>query len=160
MALATYFLNPAILLGIAGAALERALDDIGSKVASISGQTLRDQPTRQELVADCDAALRAARAGVLAATDAVWDLVSAGEEVPLKLRAQYYASVFYAVDVARDTVGRLYARGTRAAFMKDHPLERALRNTHALAFAQDTVRSMQQSAGRVLLGGDPLDPSF
>ena len=57
MALVSYFLNPAIILGISSAALESALDAIGSKVASISGQTLRDQPTRQELVADCDAAL-------------------------------------------------------------------------------------------------------
>ena len=160
MPLVLYFSNAAIILGVAGAALESALEGIGSKVGSISGQTRRDQQSLQELVADCDAALRAARAGILAATEEVWDLASTGEEIPRKLRAQYYASVFYSIEVARDTISRLYARGTRAAFMKDHPLERALRNIHALAFAQDTIRSMQQSAGRVLLGGEPYDPVF
>lgn len=154
-----YPLNAAVVLGVLGSALESAVDAIGSKVASISGQTLRDQQPIQELVADCDAALRAARAGVLAALDAVWDLASTGADIPMKLRAQLYASLFYAADVARDTVSRLYARGTRAAFIHNHPLERALRNQHALAFADEAVRSFQHSAGRVLLGGERLPPS-
>ena len=155
-----YPLNAAVVLGVSGAALESGVNAIGSKVGSISGQTLRDQQPIQELVANCDAALRAARAGVLAALDAVWDLASTGADIPMKLRAQLYASLFYTADIARDTVSRLYARGTRAAFMKNHPLERALRNQHALAFAYEAVRSFQHSAGRVLLGGEPLTPVF
>jgi hypothetical protein len=43
--------------------------------------------------------------------------------------------------------------------MHNHPLERALRNQHALAFADEAVRSFQHSAGRVLLGGERLPPS-
>ena len=153
-------LNAAVLTGVLSDAVESAVDAIGSKVASISGQTLRDQQAIQELVANCDSALRAVRAGFLETTNAIWDLASSGEEIPMKLRAQCYASLFYVVEVARDTVSRLYARGIRAAFMKNHPLERALRNLHALAFANDTIRSFHHSAGRVLLGGEPYDPLF
>ena len=158
--LIVHSLNGAVSLGILEAALESITDTLGTTVGSLSGQTRRDQSARQELVAECDATIRAARAGVLAATDAVWELASAGAEIPRKIRAQFYTSFFSVTNVARDTASWLYSRETRAAFMKNHPLERALRNLHAMAYAYDAVRSLQHSAGRVLLGGVPLDPMF
>lgn len=121
MSLIVLPLNVAVLTGVLRDALDATIEAISSKVASISGQTLRDQQPVQELVAGCDSALRATRAGFLETVNAIWDLASQGAEVPLKLRAQYYASLFHAVEVSRDTVSRLYARGIRAAFMQHHP---------------------------------------
>ena len=102
---------PAVAFGVLDTALQSAVDDLSTKVSSLSGQTLRDQAPIQELIANSDAALRAARAGLVEAMAAVWDIASTGAEVPLRLRAQVYASRFYAVDVVRDTISRLYARG-------------------------------------------------
>lgn len=149
-----------IACGVLATALQSATEDLGAKVSSFSGQTLREQAPIQELIATSDAALRAARAGLSDVVTAVWELASTGAEVPLRLRAQSYASVFYAVEVARDTISRLYARGTRAAFIHGHPVERALRNIHAIAFGVEVTRSRQHSAGRVLIGGEPYDPIF
>ena len=80
-------------------------------------------------------------------TKAVWDLAGTGAEVSLPLRAELYASTFHVLDTARDTVSQLYARGTRAAFMRGNPLERALRNLHAIAFGYESSRGLQHSAG-------------
>ncbi|MCE2487623.1 MAG: acyl-CoA dehydrogenase family protein [Desulfurellaceae bacterium] len=150
----------AVALGALDTAVASAREALGAKVSSFSGQTIRDQTPIQELIAHSSAALRAARAGLLAATNAVWELASRGAGVPLPLRAELYASTFYVLDTARDTVSHLYARGTRAGFMQGNPLERALRNLHAIAFGYESSRGLQHSAGRVLLGGEPLDPLF
>jgi len=149
-----------IAFGVLENALQTAVDDLGSKVSSFSGQAMRDQAPIQELIANSDAALRAARAGHVEAMAAVWDIAQSGEEVPLRLRAQVYASSYYAIDVIRDTISRLYARGTRAAFQQGHPVERALRNLHAIGFGLEAGRMFQHSAGRVLMGGEPLTPVF
>lgn len=151
---------PAVAFGVLDTALQSAVDDLSTKVSSLSGQTLRDQAPIQELIANSDAALRAARAGLVEAMSAVWDIASTGAEVPLRLRAQVYASRFYAVDIVRDTISQLYARGTRAAFVQGHPVERALRNLHAIAFGAEVTRPFQHSAGRVLMGGAPAVPVF
>jgi alkylation response protein AidB-like acyl-CoA dehydrogenase len=151
---------PAMACGVLATAIQSATDDLGAKVSSISGQTLREQAPIQELIANSDAALRAARAGLVETVTAMWDVASTGAEVPLQLRAQLYASVFYTLDVVRDTISRLYARGTRAAFIHGHPVERALRNIHAIAFGVEATRIRQHSAGRVLMGGEPYDPVF
>ena len=150
----------AVALGALDTAVASAREALGAKVSSFSGQASRDQTPIQELIAHSSAALRAARAGLFAATNAVWDLANTGAEVPLPLRAELYASTFYVLDTARDTVSQLYARGTRAGFMQGNPLERALRNLHAIAFGYESSRGVQHSAGRVLLGGEPLDPLF
>jgi alkylation response protein AidB-like acyl-CoA dehydrogenase len=150
----------AIACGVLETALTSATDDLSSKVASYSGQTLRDQAPIQELIANSDAALRAARSGVRDATDAVWKVGCTGTEIPQRLKAGLYAASFYAIESVRETIGRLFARGTRDAFLQGHPVERALRNLHAIAFGVEGTRILQHSAGRVLLGGEPLDPSF
>ena len=159
-ALLFFPIGVSIAFGVLENALEREINDLGSKVSSFTGQSLRDQAPTQELIANSDAALRAARAGHVEAMTAVWAAAQTGEEVPLRLRAQVYASSYYAIDVIRDTISRLYARGTRAAFLQGHPVERALRNLHAIGFGLEAGRMFQHSAGRVLMGGEPLVPTF
>ncbi len=151
----------AVALGVLGAALESAAAALGSKTSSFSGKALRDQEPIQEFVADCHAAHRAARAGLIEATNAVWEVARSGAAVPMKQRAEFYASCFYAADTSRETISRLYAGGTSAGFLQGDPIERALRNLHAIAFAVETSNSgIHRSAGRVLMGGEPLEPMF
>ena len=149
-----------VVLGVFRAALESATEALSSKVSSFSGQTLRDQAPIQELIAHYHGAYRAARAGVVEATKAMWEVAATGEQVSLRMRADLYAASAYAIDTMRETISRLYARGTRAAFMQGNPVERALRNIHAIAFGVESARGHHQSAGRVLLGGEPLEPLF
>lgn len=150
----------AVAFGVLDTAWQSATEELGAKVSSFSGQALRDQAPIQELIANCSAALRAVRAGHSAAMNAVWNVACTGAEVPPRLKADLYASNFYALDIVRDTISRLYTRGTRAAFVQGNAVERALRNLHAIVFGVEIGRPFHHAAGRVLLGGEPLDPAF
>ncbi|MEZ0121829.1 MAG: acyl-CoA dehydrogenase family protein [Candidatus Reddybacter sp.] len=151
----------AVVIGVLSSALDSATEEIANKISGISGQSQREQPASQELISESNAMLRAIRYGCLEAMERSWELASKGEEIPLKLRAEVYSSCFLAADLGREMISKLYAKGTRAAFMQGHPLERALRNIHAIVGAIDARRAgFQYSAGRVLLGGEPMDPGF
>ncbi|MGH7964608.1 MAG: acyl-CoA dehydrogenase family protein [Candidatus Binatia bacterium] len=153
-------LGTMVIYGVFSTALESAVEALSTKVSTFSGQILREQASTQELIAHSSAAVRASRAGVLAAVEAVWEVARTGADVPAKLKADIYASCFYAADVARDTISRLYTQGTRAAFLQGNPVERALRNIHALVLGIQPIRVLYDAAGRVLLGGEPLIPGF
>lgn len=151
---------PALVCGILNSALESSIDAISTKTSSISGCMLREQPSTQELIAECNAALRAARAGLLEASNAIWDCASSDLDIPKRARAELYASAFHTCEVGREMISRLYTRGTRAAFMQGNPVERALRNIHAMTFTLENIRNLHHDAGRVLMGGNPVELKF
>lgn len=150
----------AVAVGVLHGAIAAASQEITTKISSITGRALKDQAEIQIVIADATAALRAIRAGCAETYEAVWELVNRGEPLSGKAKAELYASSFYAGDVARDMVGRLYVKGSRAAFMQGHPLERCLSNVHAIIAAIEARRGFQQSAGAVLLGAEPVEPGF
>lgn len=150
----------AVAVGVLKGALEAASVEIKQKVSSITGKALRDQTETQIAVADATAALRAITAGCLESFDMVWERVQEGETVPAEIKAGMYASSFYAGDVARQMISTLYTKGSRAAFMQGHALERCLANIHAIIAAIDARRGFHHSAGSVLLGGEPVEAAF
>ena len=152
--------DPAVAFGILRTAVETAQKELSTKISSFDGQAQRDHATIQELVAESVAALQAIRAGLMQLTDELGEHLTADTEVPRRLKAQIYASGFYGTKVARETISALYAQCSRAAFIQGHPLERALRNVHAVEFGFNAGRFLYHSAGRVLLGGEPTHPAF
>jgi hypothetical protein len=64
------------------------------------------------------------------------------------------------LDLVREAMSRLYAEGTQDAFLQGNPVERALRNIHAIVFDLQSVRPFSEAAGRVFLGGEPQLPVF
>ncbi|RLA41141.1 MAG: hypothetical protein DRQ64_03015 [Gammaproteobacteria bacterium] len=150
----------AVAVGVLQGAIDAASGEIKSKVSSITGKALRDQTETQLVIADASAALRAIRAGSLEAFDKVWEGLKSGKPISNELKAEMYSSSFYAGDVAREMVSRLYTKGSRAAFMQGHALERCLSNIHAVVAAIDARRGFHHSAGSVMLGGEPLEAAF
>ena len=150
----------AVAVGVLQGAIAAASQEITTKVSSITGRALKDQAEIQITIADATAALRAIRAGCVETYEAVWELVKRGEPLAGTTKAELYASSFYAGDIARDLVGRLYVKGSRAAFMQGHPLERCLSNIHAIIAAIEARRGFHQSAGAVLLGAEPVEVAF
>jgi alkylation response protein AidB-like acyl-CoA dehydrogenase len=146
--------------GVLRTALDSAVEALSSKVSTFSGKILREQAPIQELIARSYAALRAARLDFITAMNAVWEIARTGADVPLKLKAEVYASSFYALDLVREAISRLYAEGTRDAFLQGNPVERALRNIHAIVFGLQSARPFYEAAGRVYLGGEPQLPVF
>jgi len=150
----------AVAVGVLQGAIDAASGEIKSKVSSITGKALKDQTETQLVIADASAALRAIRAGSLEAFDKVWEALKSGEPVSNAIKADMYSSSFYAGDIAREMVSRLYTKGSRAAFMEGHALERCLANIHAVVAAIDARRGFHHSAGAVMLGGEPLETAF
>lgn len=150
----------AVAVGVLKGAIEAAAAEIKSKVSSVTGKALRDQTETQIAVADANAALRAIHAGSLEVYARAWEYTSRGEVAPNEIKAELYSSSFYAGDVARAMISNLYTKGSRAAFMQGHALERCLANIHAIIAAIDARRGFHHSAGAVLLGGEPMEPSF
>ncbi len=150
----------AAAVGVLQGAIDAASGEIKSKVSSITGKALRDQTETQLAVADANAALRSIRAGCLEAFDKVWEELKSGKPVSNEIKAEMYSSSFYAGDVARQMVSRLYTKGSRAAFMQGHALERCLANIHAVVAAIDARRGFHHSAGAVMLGAEPLEAAF
>lgn len=150
----------AVAVGVLQGAIEAASDEISAKVSSVTGKALRDQTETQIVIADANAALRAIRAGSLEAFENVWQGLKSGRPISNELKAEMYSSSFYAGDVAREMISLLYTKGTRAAFMQGHALERSLANIHAVVAAIDARRGFHHSAGSVMLGGEPLEASF
>ncbi|MFZ2209541.1 MAG: acyl-CoA dehydrogenase family protein [Porticoccaceae bacterium] len=150
----------AVAVGVLQGAIQAATHEIKSKVSSVTGRALKDQTETQIAIADATAALRAIRAGCVETYAAVWRAVSAGEPVTSELKAELYASSFYAGDVAREMISTLYVKGSRAAFMQGHALERCLSNIHAIIAAIDARRGFHHSAGAVLLGAEPVEIGF
>jgi alkylation response protein AidB-like acyl-CoA dehydrogenase len=150
----------AVAVGVLQGAIQAATQEIKTKISSVTGLALRDQTETQIAVADATAALRAIRAGCVETYDSVWRAVSAGELITGELKAELYASSFYAGNVACEMIRTLYVKGSRAAFMQGHALERCLSNIHAIIAAIDARRGFHHSAGAVLLGAEPVEPGF
>jgi alkylation response protein AidB-like acyl-CoA dehydrogenase len=144
-------------VGILRSALGGSVELMGGKSSSITGASHYDQPRVKEVVANADAAVRALRAGMRQSTAEVSEAAEAGPEIPHAIRARLYASALYTMDTARLAVSDLYARSSSVAYASRNPVERSLREIHALAAALDSgpFRPVQMAAGRVLLGHSP-----
>jgi len=70
---------------------------LSSKVSTFSGKILREQAPIQELIARSSTARNAARLGFVTAMEAVWEVARTGAAVPLQIKAEVYASSFYAL---------------------------------------------------------------
>ena len=97
-------------------------------------------------VAEADAALRAARAGLLEAADAVW---SASDE---RTRVLARNAAIHAVTTSAAVVDRAYTLGGGSALRSGSPLQRRLRDVHAATQHAIVSRAALQPIGRLLLG--------
>lgn len=152
--------NAAVPVGVLQAVIEAVGNELRGKVSTISGATAVDMASILELAAEAQAAVHSLRYGALGLADELWATVSQGKAPALQQRASIAGMPFYAVSVARKYISDLYSRSSRAAFFNGHPLERALRNIHALAYGFESLRTMQHDAGRVALGIEPPAPRF
>ena len=90
----------------------------------------------------------------------LWEALQHSAEVPVEIRARIWATMTYTLDTARESISRLYAASSRAAFEQNHPAEQALRNIHAFSNPLDRFRRLSIDAGRVMLDREARSPFF
>lgn len=144
----------AMAIGAAQGALDDILALAATKVPLFAGATLATDPLFQNRLASVDARLRAARALVYGDAATVWRMAVAGEELPLELRARIRADGVWAVSTAVSVVDTAYTAGGSSSLYDSSPLQRRLRDIHALTQHFLVKADALTPVGAVLAGQD------
>lgn len=143
--------------GVIGAA-QGALDDIlalaTTKVPLFAGSALAANPFFQHQLALADTQLRAARALVYGDAAEAWRTVVAGEELTLELRARIRADGVWAMSTAVSVVDTAYTAGGSSSLYDSSPLQRRLRDIHAVTQHFLVKPDAMTTVGAVLAGQD------
>lgn len=154
-------LNSGTPLGVLAGAVDAAAEVLGGRVSAYHGGAAVANGAILELVSRADAACRSLRGGIRDAAEVLWEAASKpGGRTSREQRAAVYGLQFYAVEVARDLISQLYSRSSSAAFFRGHPLERAMRDIHAIAYGFEPLRPFEHSAGLTCMGHRPIAPGF
>ena len=155
-------------LSIAAAALGNArgaIDDLqelaAHKVGLGSSRTLAQRSATWSVVAQNEAALRAARAFYYQAVDDAWRAAqsSASASVSVELRTAIRLAATHATRTAADVARAMYDLGGGAAIYADSPLQRRFRDAHAATAHFQVNAATWELCGRLLLD-QPTDPTM
>ena len=153
--------NMAVVLGVLATAVATAQEELSTKVSSYNGYALRDRSPDSGIRGDesSDPARSPSRDMRIKPTNS------------MRLLRREQRCLFHSGQTSMPTIttpwiapGRRLASSmrevTRAGFLQGNPVERALRNLHAISMGSEVARPFQHDAGRVLMGGEPVHPAF
>jgi len=150
----------AVATGIARGALDAFAELAQNKMPMLSTSLLMERPIAQVTMGRAEATLRAARAFLFEAMDAVEDELRAGAELPSGPATQHARlACIHAAQTCMELVDDIHnAAGTSASRM-DSPLERKLRDAHGAASHRWVARPLYGELGKIFLGHQP-GPEF
>jgi alkylation response protein AidB-like acyl-CoA dehydrogenase len=148
----------AVALGIAQGALDVCLELAHTKQASGTTIRLREQPMFQVRLAEAAALVRSARAWLHAAVQQAWGSLLTSGHVSFAERTDLLLAAANATRSAAAAVDVLYTLAGATANYRRSPLQRALRDVHAATQHMGTAPQQYESAGRMLVGLQPLQP--
>ena len=150
----------AVALGIA----QRAIDEITAvslaKTPHLGTGTLREQPLFQMQLAQAVALVRSARAWLHAVITTVWEQTMDGAEVAVEDRAAFLLAATNATRSAAAAVDLAYTAGEGSANYRRSPLQRQLRDIHAVTQHVGTAPRQYAASSRLLLGLPPDNPAL
>ncbi len=149
-----------VALGIAAGALDDITMLAVGKVPLLSPGTLATSPTFHRDLAMADARLRSARALHDDTIGAVWATAVSGRTFTNQDRARARLDAVWAVEQAVDVVEFAYRAGGGTALYDDSPLQRRLRDVHAVTQHFIVRPDVLAGAGQVLAGLEPPGPIF
>jgi len=149
-----------VAVGIAEGALGEITTLASGKVPMLADSTLGANALFQHDLAEADARLRAARALLDADAATAWRIADAGRELSPEDRARTRSTAVWVARTAACVVDAAYHAGGGTSVYVSSPLQRRLRDVHAVtqhfALKPDTLTL----AGSVLAGQDGVDLSF
>jgi indole-3-acetate monooxygenase len=148
----------AVALGIARGALDDVLALAPGKVPLFAREPLAADAGFHDTIGSADARLRAARAGVLAETRELWATAEAGGAFSDELRARVRGASVWAAQTAAEVVDAAYTAGGGSSLYLASPLQRRLRDIHALTQHFLVRPGTFATTGAVLAGQDPGVP--
>jgi len=149
-----------VAVGVAQAALDDAVGLAGHRVPLLAGAPVAADALFQADLATADTELRAARALLFESAAALWATAVSGGPLGMPTRARTRATAAWAVRRAVVVVETAYRSGGGTAIYRTCPLERRLRDVHALQQHFIVRSNTMTTAGAVLLGRDVDVPLF
>ncbi|HMG41513.1 MAG TPA: acyl-CoA dehydrogenase family protein [Acidimicrobiales bacterium] len=151
----------AAALGTARAALDDVVALAAGKVPLFAAAPLATNPRFQFALATADTELRAARALVHETAGAAWETATRDDgPFTLEQSGLARAAAAWATDRAAAVVDAAYRAGGGTSLYTDSPLQRRLRDVHAITQHFLVKDDTLTTAGAVLLGLDPDVPVF
>jgi indole-3-acetate monooxygenase len=144
----------AVALGVAQGALDDILAIAAAKVPLLAGAPLAANPHFQYELATADTELRAARALLYEAVDSVWATAVGAIPFTMEQRARVRASAVWATVRSSAVVDAAYRAGGGSSIYTTCPLQRRLRDIHAITQHFLVRRDALTMAGAVLAGQD------
>jgi alkylation response protein AidB-like acyl-CoA dehydrogenase len=141
-----------VTLGIARGALDDLVALAGAKRPTGSRRTLGERGTVQAEAGRCEAALRAARAGLYAAIECAWDAAASGGEVPVAERAGLRLAATHAAATASEISHSAFRLGGGTAIYDSSPLQRRFRDASAATAHMLVAPATWELTGRLVLG--------
>jgi alkylation response protein AidB-like acyl-CoA dehydrogenase len=148
----------AAALGIAQGAIEAVLRLAESKRPAGVNEMLRDRAVFHFQLADAVALVESARAWLYSTVDQAWDMATAGRVASIEERGRLALAAANATRSAAKATDIAYTAAGGTANYLNSPLQRSLRDIHALTQHMATSPQQWERAGRMLLGLDPLFP--
>jgi alkylation response protein AidB-like acyl-CoA dehydrogenase len=149
----------AVAIGIAQGALDEITSIAQGKVPAFAMETLATNPLFRNHLGAADAELRAARALAYSEAAAAWRIAADRIEFTLEQRARFRAATTWAVRAAASVVDVAYTDGGGSSIREDNPLQRRLRDVHALT-QHFAIKSDTFTLAGALLVGQDVDTSF
>ena len=145
----------AVPLGIAQAALDDVVALASNKVPLLSPSSLAANPLFEYQLGESDARLRAARSLLYAEAATAWNAALADDEFVPHVRARLRSAAVLATTTAASVVDTCYGAGGGTSLYDTSPLQRRLRDVHAVTqhflFKPDTLTT----CGAILAGQSP-----
>jgi indole-3-acetate monooxygenase len=148
----------ALAIGIAQGAVEKVVELAQTKQFVETPSRLGDHALFHVRLAEAVALVRSARAWLYASVQQTWEAMRSRAEVTFAERADALLAAANATRSAATAVDIVYTAAGATANYRRSPLQRALRDIHAVTQHIATAPSQYESAGRMLMGLQPLSP--
>ncbi len=143
-----------VAVGIAHGALDDIVALATDKVPLLAPASLAANPMFQVELAIADTEFRAARGLLHDVARAAWDMAVAGEPFDNVQRARMRATAVWVTERAAAVVDAAYRAGGGSSLYADCPLQRRLRDVHAVTQHFLVKRDTMTTAGAILAGQD------
>jgi len=143
-----------VAVGTAQGALDDIVDLATHKVPILDHAPLAANPTFQLALANADAELRAARSLLYDTAAWLWATALSGDEPTLAERARVRAAATWATARAAGVADVAYHSAGGSSLYRDSPLQRRLRDVHAVTQHFVVRPDTMTTAGAILAGND------
>ena len=145
----------ACALGTAQAAIDDVVDLAGTKTPFGLTAPLASRTTTQLAVCEAMALVRAARAHVHEETKVLWQRVRSGALVTAEQRAALRLATTHATAASAKAVDLMYTAAGGTSVFASSPLQRRLRDVHAITQHFFVAPPTYETIGQVVLGVEP-----